>query len=165
MSTVGGAAVRAVVNQAQRSVNTRQACLRDPLTNAFLYVISALIDRGDLPFVEDWHAWTFTTPAKFSVDVGRDRQNMREDLAAGSRTLSKIVSDSGLDPESHLRERARDYKLAQEIATEQGVPVEVIYNPLSAVQSFDPTMDAPNPEDAEPSDGQPAKPEDGDAIP
>jgi hypothetical protein len=64
---------------------------------------------------------------------------MREDLAAGVVTLSRIVSDTGDDPEGHFRVRARDYKLAERIALEEKVPIQVIYNPLSAVQSSDPT--------------------------
>jgi len=134
MATVGGAAVRAVVNQAQRSVNSRQAVLRAPFVNALLYAIGNMINAGQIPFVEDWFAWTFTTPAKFSVDVGRDRQNMREDLAAGIITLSQVVTDSGGDPESHMRRRAKDYQMAEVIAKEEGVPIDVVYNPLASIQ-------------------------------
>jgi len=131
MSKVGGAAVRAVVNQAQRSVNSRQVAMRHPLESAFLYVVASFIQRGEIPFTEDWWNWIFTYPAKFSVDVGRDRQNVREDLASGVITLTKVVSDGGGDVETHLRERAKDYKLAEEIATDEGVPINVVYNPLS----------------------------------
>lgn len=161
MNTVGGAAVRAVVNQAQASVDTRQECMRDPFRNAFLYVLGSMIRSGELPFTDDWYDWTFTTPAKFSVDVGRDRQNVREDLAAGIVTLSKVVSDSGGDTETHLRQRAKDYKLAEEIAAEEGLPIEVIYNPLSAVQRRDPTTDnvSADPQEERP---QPAAPQNDD---
>jgi Phage portal protein, lambda family len=133
MASVGGAAVRAVVNQAQRSVNSRQQVLRDAFRSALLYSIGQMIESGELPFVDDWHMWTFTTPPKFSVDVGRDRQNQREDLAVGSVTLTEIVNANGGDTEAHLRTRAKDYKMALMIAGEEGVPVEVVYEPRAAV--------------------------------
>lgn len=133
MSSVGGAAVRAVVNQAQRSVNSRQAVLRAAFTNALLYGIANMTDAGELPETVDWFNWGFTTPPKFSVDVGRDRADQRADLAVGTVTLTQIVADNGGDVEAHLRVRARDYKLAMLIAKEEGVPVEVMYEPRQAL--------------------------------
>jgi hypothetical protein len=78
------------------AIATKQSILRAAFRNALLYAIGQMIEKGELPFTQDWHAWTFTTPAKFSVDVGRDRQNQREDLAVGSVTLTKIVNDMAL---------------------------------------------------------------------
>jgi len=158
MASVGGAAVRAVVNQAQRSVNSRQSVLRSAFRNALLYSIGQMIEAGELPFTQDWAHWTFTTPPKFSVDVGRDRQNQREDLAVGSVTLTQIVNDMGGDTEAHLRIRAKDYKLAQQIAEQEGVPVEVVYEPRAPVhlanQVNQPQDDQPNPEDTPDSNDQ-----------
>jgi len=133
MASVGGAAVRAVVNQAQRSVNSRQSVLRSAFRNALLYAVGQMIEVGELPFTQDWALWTFTTPPKFSVDVGRDRQNQREDLTVGSVTLTQIVNDMGGDTEAHLRTRAKDYKLALQVAEQEGVPVEVVYEPRAPV--------------------------------
>lgn len=153
MSTVGGAAVRAVVNQAQRSVNNRQAIIEPFALNALLHAVSYFIEAGVIPPNDQWYNWGFTKPAKFSVDVGRDRQNAREDLAAGIISLGDIVGEQGKDEEEHMRERGmtkvRSIQIAEELSEQFGVEVKPtdIYNPdaaMSALQAQNGPQDQAN---------------------
>jgi capsid protein len=139
MSSLGGASVRAVVHQAQRSVSSRQSRIEPFALNMLLHGVAGLMNRNQIPFTEDWMLWDFNRPAKFSVDVGRDRQNARMDLACGLTTLEDEVTESGGDLEEHLTSRASTLQLAQRIATEFGVPIEGVYNPTAfAVQAPEP---------------------------
>ena len=84
-SKIGGAGVRSMVGQVQRMIEARQHVLETPARAALLYAVASYMDRGDLPFTADWDKWEFSLPSLFSVDMGRDSQNRREDFAVGLR--------------------------------------------------------------------------------
>ena len=130
-SKIGGAGVRAMVGQVQRSVETRQRILHAAAMRMLLYAVSVYMRRGDIPFAADWYQWEFSAPAQFSVDLGRDSQNRREDFAMGLQSLTEILQEDGRDTRGHLQQRANDYLLAKEIADANGVPIEFIINPSS----------------------------------
>lgn len=136
MSSVGGAGVRAVVGQVRRSVINRRAALWNPMLSAVLYAVSYYIKvRKELPMVDDWAKIEFTLPADFSVDVGRDSQNRRQDVAMGLRGVDDILAEEGEgDIEAVFERRAKIHKLRDEVAARNGVPPEAIYNPASASQ-------------------------------
>ena len=128
-SKIGGAGVRAMVGQVQRAIENRQRVLEAPARALLLYAVASYMRRGDIPFAGDWWAWEFSMPSLFSVDMGRDSQNRREDFAVGVRTLSGILAEESISAREHLTERANDYLLAKQISEEQGVPMEWLLNP------------------------------------
>lgn len=138
-SKLNGTSVRAMVGQVQRSIEGRQAVIHSPALSLLRWTVAVYMNRGYLPFAEDWWNWDFSMPSKFSVDIGRDSQNRREDFSVGTRTLREIVGEDGSDVESHCRARAEDYKTAQRIADEMKVPLSAIINPAA---SFGDTADA-----------------------
>ena len=129
MSQLGAGAIRGVVGQVKRSVETRQSVLETPATSMVLHAIGTWMRTKQVPFTPDWFNIGFSYPPTCSVDVGRDSQNRREDLAIGSRTLTDVVTEDGGDIDTHLRTRARDFRRAQEIAIEEGVPVGAVFDP------------------------------------
>ncbi|MFZ9683660.1 MAG: hypothetical protein ACO3DQ_10765, partial [Cephaloticoccus sp.] len=140
MSKIGGAAVRSVMGQIQRSVAQRQDALWTPLLSAVLYATGAFVGNGTLPFARDWWNLGFTLPAKPSVDIGRDSQNRRADVAMGLRSLSEIAEEDGSTAETLLRRRASDWLLRERIATETGVPQTALFNPdVEVGQPMEPT--------------------------
>lgn len=139
-SKIGGANIRAMVSQVQRSVENRQAVLHRPAKSILLYAVASYMARGDIPFTPDWWSWDFSMPAKYSVDVGRDSQNRREDASFGLRAVSEIVEEDGVNFREHIMRRAKDYIEAKRVADEQGVPLEWILNPTA---SFGNTADIP----------------------
>ena len=121
MSSLNGAAVRAVTSQAARSTKSRQAVLEPPFKSALLHGVAGLIDSKDIPMTADWWAWGFTKPARWSVDVGRDAQQARADYIIGHRNLTGILEEQGRTTEEHLRERAAEEVMKQNIADEYGI--------------------------------------------
>ncbi len=135
MSKVGGASVRALTGQVQRSVNQRQDVLWTPALSAVLYAVGAYIRLGELPFTEDWYDIVFTTPPKFSVDVGRDAENRRQDVAMGIRGLDDCFGEEGEgDVETVFRRRAAVWQARARVAQEENVPPEALFNPAAASQ-------------------------------
>lgn len=128
-SKLNGTSVRSMVGQVQRSVDNRIAVMHKPAMQLLQWAVAVYMNRGYITFTDDWWNWDFSTPPKFSVDIGRDSQNRREDFNVGIRTLSDIVGEDGGDVESHCRARASDYLTAQRIAAETGVPLTAIVNP------------------------------------
>lgn len=131
-SKIGGAGVRAMVGQVQRCIENRQRVLETPARAMLLYAVASYMRRGDIPFAGDWWAWEFSMPSLFSVDMGRDSQNRREDFAVGVRTLSGILAEESVSAREHLEERANDYLIAKEISDARGVPMEWLLNPNKA---------------------------------
>lgn len=156
MSALGGASVRAVCSQAQRSVASRQKVLSDPMRSALLHGVAGLMDLGEIPMAADWWDWSFTTPARWSVDVGRDAQNARADYIIGHRTLTSILEEQGKELSTHLRERAREEVLKDEIAAEFGIDADRLGLPganVNLFQDLDPDEDGVrNTGDAPPDD-------------
>ncbi len=132
---IGGASVRGLVSQVKRSVEQRQEQLWSPFRAAVLYAAARYMARGDLPMADDWDNVGFSLPATFGVDVGRDQENRRLNIAMGLETVAGYVAESGeADLEDHFRANARAAALAQRIANEEGVDLENVYNPGAASQ-------------------------------
>jgi len=174
MATLGGASVRAVVNQAKRSISARQCILERLALNSLLHPVSHWIEEGSLPIVDDWYNWGFTKPAQFSVDVGRDRQNARDDIATGLMTMSGSVSENGDDPMEFMTTRGMDKlnsiivaakmneKLPKELIGKYEIKPEDIYNPLAPFQQGQIQQDQQDQEDSQdPEDPKPPQKQSG----
>jgi hypothetical protein len=132
---IGGASVRALVGQVKRSVENRQEVLWAPFKVAVLYAVARYMERGDLPFAADWDNVGFSLPPTFGVDVGRDQENRRLNIAMGIENLGDYVTEGGKgDLEGFLRTNARTWKLVERIAAEEGVDPERVFNPGVASQ-------------------------------
>lgn len=125
MSGIAGPAVRSVIQKAQRSVENRQGSLITPTVSALLHGVQAFINNGDLDFVDDWYEWGVTMPPQFSIDVGRDSENARKDYIIGRRNMEDLLEEDGKDEEEHYRRRARSWKLREQIAEEEDVPMHI----------------------------------------
>lgn len=150
MSKIGGAAVRSVMGQIQRSVAQRQDALWTPCLAAVLYAAGKFLGSGALPFCRDWWNVGFTLPPKPSVDIGRDSQNRRADVAMRIRSVSNIAEEDGGNARDLFIENARDWKLAEEIAAAEGVPMKAVLNldsqvgqPIEPEEPADPEEEAP----------------------
>jgi capsid protein len=156
-SKIGGAGVRAMVGQVTRAIENRQHALAKPARAILLYAVASYMRRGDIPFTADWWNWDFALPSPFSVDMGRDSQNRREDLAVGIRSLSDILAEDSISVRDHLQQRANDYLLAKAISEEQGVPIQWLVNPSAsfgntadqAIEEAAPTVGPATPAPAE----------------
>ena len=148
-SKIGGAGVRSMVGQVTRAIERRQRVLYRPALQCLLYAVASYIKRGDIPAAVDWYEWDFSLPPLYSVDMGRDSQNRREDFAVGVRSMSAILAEESINIRDHLNTRAQDYLVAKQISDEKGVPMQWLMNPSA---TFGMTSDA-NIETASPSVG------------
>jgi Phage portal protein, lambda family len=143
LSQLGGASIRALVSQVQRSTEQRQTTLTNPALACVMYAVASAMEMGRLPFTEDWDALDITLPPKFSVDVGRDGENRRKDVAMGLRSPHDVWEEEGEpDTETILTQRAELLQLRNRIATEHGLaPTELLNLAPDVVQ--------PEPDDEE----------------
>lgn len=96
-SSLGGSGNRLIIKKAERTFSDRQRLLIRAKRRIRNYVIAKGINRGDLPYVEDWYRCRFQTPSRLTVDVGREADANREDVFAGLRTEQEDYSERGLD--------------------------------------------------------------------
>lgn len=158
-SKIGGAGVRSMVGQVQRAVENRQRVLAGPAKRILLYAVASYMRRGDIPFAQDWYEWDFSLPPLYSVDMGRDSQNRREDFAVGIRSISNILAEESITAREHFNTRANDYLLAKQISDERGVPLQWIMNPSAsfgntadqAIEEAAPTVGPQAPDPSAPS--------------
>ena len=137
---IGGAGIRSMVGQVQRSIENRQAVMYQPAMQVILWAVAVYMRAGVIPFSADWFSWDLSMPAKYSVDIGRDSQNRREDVAVGLRSFSEVLSEDGTDFREHVKRRISDYLIAKTEADGAGVPLEFVMNPASAFTAEDSTV-------------------------
>jgi len=127
-SDAKGANIRAIVARAARTVEDRQDLIRAVARRIIGYVIAKYIKNGALPPCEEWYKWDFTMPPHISVDAGYDAEADRQDYVLGFKNLADILSKYGKDVESHLRERAEEWQLIEQIAQEYGITTDKLIN-------------------------------------
>lgn len=125
-----GPMVRQKIGQAMRAVVDRQDLLEPAAKRMIIYALATEAERpggkvGKLP--PDFYRWTFSKPPSISIDQGYDAQTDQKDYEMGFKTLRDIVLPRGkTSVENHLRERADEWLLAEEVAKEKGVPVRAL---------------------------------------
>lgn len=92
---LGGTPQRFVLQKAQRTFEERQMTLAKTIKRIRNYVIAKGIKRGDLPMENDWWRVDMQWPSKITVDVGREAEANRRDIAAGIRTEQEDVMERG----------------------------------------------------------------------
>ena len=140
----GGANVRRDVAKNQKAVDHRQEILQDAWRACVVWGIANAIKLGILEFDKDWYRWEPQLPKRMTVDYGRDSKSELEEVRTGMKSPIQYVRDGGHNEEDHLRDYARWHKLKQQIADEEGVPIQ-------AFGSFDPNPGTPPQEEDKPN--------------
>ncbi len=96
-SSLGGAGNRFILKKAEKKFFERQMTLTRVKRRIRNYVIAKGINRGDLPYVQDWWKVRFQFPSRITVDVGREADANREDFFAGLRTAQEDYGERGVD--------------------------------------------------------------------
>jgi capsid protein len=125
---VGGADSRRELASAQRVIEVWQQEFAAQFQRVYEYVIAAEIAAGFFANVpggvpEDWRETEWQCPAKLTVDAGRDAQNDREDIKAGTLTHEEYFSRWGQDWREELRQAALEAKYKKDLAAELGIEV------------------------------------------
>lgn len=92
----GGTLQRFIITKAQHKFADRQFNVIIPwIRRVRFYVIGMAIANGEIPESEDWYKVRIQTPAKATVDFGREAQQNRADIVAGIRSLSEDAEERG----------------------------------------------------------------------
>lgn len=112
-----GTAERAEVVRARLAVRSRIATL----TRLARRVLAWAMADPAAPRVSDLSAWSFSRPARLTVDDGREDRALLEAVKAGVASEADYQAMQGRTREEHFRNRAMDVVRAREIAAEFGV--------------------------------------------
>lgn len=97
MSKIGGAPARIMLAKAGRTVRKRQRILKKPATRIVGYALSKAIKNKSLTLSNEWWMWNWQMPPIITADAGREAQQDREDLKAGTRSLAEDAAERGVD--------------------------------------------------------------------
>ena len=126
----GGAAVRLVTAKAARVFGKYQAIMIERFCQpTWEYIIADGIARGDIPDDPKWFVSSWTTPKSVTVDAGREAANDRADIEMGLMSMSELYGQRGLDFRSEMEKRAADMAHIQNLATQYGIPFELLFRP------------------------------------
>jgi capsid protein len=132
-----GPAVRAELQQAQRTIQGRQQRMRerimDPVKNTYLM---DGIARGEIPFTEKWSNGGWQFPPWVTIDAGRDSNAMVKELAAGVRSKSSVFAENGEDYEDQdkviVEETRKRLETAKALSEEFDVDFNVVLTMLGS---------------------------------
>lgn len=121
---------RAVNGKAQKRFDKRKAVIGRLARDAWLRVISRAIESGALPAVEGWDRCDFISPARLTIDAGREMAQEREDVATGLMSRREHYGARGKlwQRETDQVFEELDYILdrAKAVAAEHGLPVSTV---------------------------------------
>jgi len=96
----GGANTRYVLADAQVFFSELQEWLINQFCRRFWkYWVWCEIQAGRLPMIEDWWRVDFTTPARITVDYGRDTKAMLDVVRTGAMSGRRFAEMHGMDEE------------------------------------------------------------------
>jgi lambda family phage portal protein len=146
MSTFGGHASRIEIAQAQRGIRRFQRLLKDqaldPVRNA---VLGLGISEGIIPPHPQWQKGRWGFGASLSGDYGNDTSANLQKLQAGLITASDLISEGGQTFEEVTRRQATEVQYMQRVASETGVPIELLTTRLSGATDLLAAMNTPPP--------------------
>jgi capsid protein len=133
-SKLGGNPMRVILSKCARTVEKRQCLLRYAAIRIVGYAISKAIKNGDLPASDEWWKFDFQMPRIITGDAGREAQQDREDLKAGTRSLQEDAAERGRDwmeLRDQIQIEAEDVLIrAQAISKSYNISMEIALNLL-----------------------------------
>ena len=127
MTAFSGHTGRIEIAQAMRSIRRYQKLLAekalDPLRDR---VIGMGISMGELPPHPQWRNGRWGFGRSLTGDYGHDTSANLQLLQAGLVTASDLIAETGQSFEEVVRRSASEVAYLQRVATETGVPIELI---------------------------------------
>lgn len=128
---MNGTQERSEIEKARTSIKDRQDLLAPLAKREVGYAVSKAIKLGILPKYPGKDLggqlnWSFSMPAEFSIDAGRDGQNQREDFKLGFTNLQDVWGKRG-QTYDHQKERRKKETAdliddAQALSKEKNIP-------------------------------------------
>jgi capsid protein len=120
-------ASRAAIEQAKLFFRLEQRAMGELFwVPDYHWCLYEAIKSGALPYREDWLQVKYDPAGWQYLDPKADAQAAALRLQSGEATLTKILSERGITLQQHLEEAGEEIVVAQRIADQKGVPVELI---------------------------------------
>jgi hypothetical protein len=120
----GGAQMRVVVEKINRTILHIQRTLIEPCRKQLdNWRINVFMQRGDLPYNEEWFKYRYQVPAKLTADAKYQSQVDITEYAAGFTTHERIAANRSSNWEDDQDQKAREIKRAMNLAESMGIPV------------------------------------------
>lgn len=149
---ITGPAIRMVLAKTQRRFRQRTEMLSSRLiTPTWFYVIGNAIDNGILPPAKNWSKVKVTPPRDITVDAGRESEANRRDVAAGLKLPTTSYEEQGDDFLESMEQRAKLIKSVEEIARQEGVDAEKLFDFTVSSGATNGGITAPSGGDSNPS--------------
>ena len=137
-SGLTGPSQRFVMGKAQRKFDQRQRLLCPFVKKSWLMVIGDAISSGRIRAIDGWEKCRIQYPAKLTIDVGRESQQEREDVANGLMSRQEHYGRRGLDWQTALEQQKSEVNTlistAKEIADANELSISDVLPLLSTAQ-------------------------------
>ena len=149
LSKLGGPTVRLEMSLASRTFKRWQSIMEDRFFDRVKNLVLADgMSKGEIPPSGNYRNGKWIYPADPTIDVGRDSQSAIAEFKAGLRTMSEIYGSKGEDYEESIRQRAKEVRIATDLAQEMEIPIESISDSFKPSEPIAPPQ-APLPSVAE----------------
>jgi lambda family phage portal protein len=129
-STLSGPNTRLILGQAQRRFDeVAQTVIVQFISRVRKWALAKAIKRGDLTppkGVMQWWAAEYHTPAKATIDAGRDSAADREDLKMGLTTMAQVYAARGEDYQAAINQRISESVYIQTQCAAAGIDTTAI---------------------------------------
>jgi hypothetical protein len=144
MTAFSGHTGRIEIAQAMRSIRRYQKLLAekalDPLRDR---VIGLGISLGDLPAHPKWRSGRWGFGRSLTGDYGHDTTANLQLLSAGLVTATDLIAETGQSFEEVVRRQATEVQYMQRVASETGVPIELMSQRLAGATDQLAAMNTP----------------------
>lgn len=122
-STIGGASTRLIQDIARRTIAERQEALYSRAIRAVMWGLSAAMENTrELPrSTGDWWNWTFTLPAKLTVDARYDEKSAMDRIRMAAGTYSNLFGERGEWWQEEIDQRIEEQLYIEQRCKERGV--------------------------------------------
>lgn len=146
-STLSGPNTRLILGQAQRRFDeVAQTVIVQFISRVRKWALAKAIKRGDLTppkGVMQWWAAEYHTPAKATIDAGRDSAADREDLKMGLTTMASVYASRGEDYQTAINQRIAESVYIQTQCAAAGIETSAIQI-LNNAPAAAPAINAPS---------------------
>jgi hypothetical protein len=123
-----GVATREELMRAQKTLDDIQDVTDRVAIRAVGYAVAKAQKLGILPQNPDWYKWSFTKPAKMTVDDGRTGKTWVDMWRSGLVNMSEYLGAKGIKLETHYMQRADEIAkrklIAAKASAKYGVEIE-----------------------------------------
>ena len=136
---LGGATARGLLARANRIVQDRQQLLRRVARRAVGYAVAKGSKIGRIPQSPQWWQWDFTTPARITVDFGRDSKAELLEIEGEILDAAETIEARGLDVDTFYEQMytTKARKMLAKAKIEKQFNIQIVDTPDPVIAGSD----------------------------